>query len=133
MINKTEKREVKRAIEKLRRNPPKVTPQDHAHAQRLLDQNKKFEESKDRDIERERKALAKDVAGFVHTQFNGVGTLFHGFGEGKKALCSICEQHESQMHNMNDGQWYCSEHRWFGNLSKEQQKKERVCLSQKKN
>lgn len=96
----------------------------------MFQKHKEYEAEKDRDIAREQKAFSKDLAGFVYNRIKGVGQIFHGFGEGKarSILCSICEQHESQMFNMKDGKWYCTEHRWFGDLNNGQQQKERKCL-----
>lgn len=134
MIDKSKKREILRRAEQLKKNPPKITQEHHDGAKKLLEQNKKFYESKDRTLANERKAFAKDVGDWTHNQIKGVGKLFHGFGEGKKTLCAFpgCGKHEGQMFNMNDGQWYDSEHRWFGNLTQEQQERERSqCLSTK--
>ena len=131
MLSRHDKREAMKRVEELQRNPPKVLPQHIEGAKQLLEQNKKFEAEKDRDIKRELQGLSKDCASFVHNRVNGVGQLFHGFGQGKRVLCSICEQHDSSMFNMNDGQWYCAEHRWFGNLTDEQKERERTCLSSK--
>lgn len=121
-MNKINKEKALQRIKELRKNPPKVTEEHHKGAARMLEQHKKFEESKDRSISNERKGLAKDVASFVYNQVNGVGQLFNGIGEGKKHRCSICK--ERAVFNTNDHKWYCAEHRWFGNLSEEQQKKE---------
>ena len=104
-------------VEQLRKQAVNVTAEHFAGAKKLLDQHNAFEAAKDKDVANERKALAKDVAGFVHNQYNGVGVLFHGFGEGKRTTCEICKEHQSSMYNQKDGRWYCAEHRWFGNLS----------------
>lgn len=125
MITKENKKKILARAQQLKKNAPKVTEEHKRQAAELFKKHQEFERSKDRSIENERKGLAKDVAGFVHTHLNGVGQLFNGFGEGKKVVCCLCKEHKGQMHNMKDGQWYCAEHRWFGNLTKEEQEKER--------
>mgnify|MGYP001591228163 FL=1 len=129
MLSKEDKRIAYRRIEEIRRNPPKITREHWDHADKLLKQNEAEEAKKDKDIKGELKDLSKDLSGFVYNQISGVGKIFHGIGEGKKSVCSVCEQHESRMYNMKDGKWYCQEHRWLGNLKTEQQEKERSCLS----
>jgi len=123
MISNEDKRIAYRTIEKLRKNPPKVTQEHRDGAKKLLEQHKANEAEKDRDIRREVKDFSKDLAGFVHTHLNGVGELFHGIGDGKKVDCSHCGNHSSQMYNMNDGKWYCHEHRWLGDLNDEERKR----------
>ena len=118
-------------IQELKKNPPRILPEHRAGAKRLLDQHNAHEIEKERDIARERKALAKDVASFAFNHTVGIGQIFHGIGEGKKNKCHICEEHKSQMFNMKDNQWYCSEHRWFGELNEEEKEKELLCLKTK--
>lgn len=128
MLDAESKRIARRRVEELRRNPPKVTQADIEGADRLFKEHQDFEAAKDRDIERERKALAKDVGSFAYNQISGVGQLFHGIGEGKvnKIKCQFpgCGAHEGEMYNMKDGKWYCGHHKSFGNLTKEQKQKE---------
>ena len=113
-------------IEKLRRNPPKVTRQHWDQAGELLKRDKEIKDEKDRDIRREIKDFSKDLSGFVYNRIKGVGEIFNGFGEGraKEIKCSFCEQHESIMHHMKDSKWYCPAHKWFGDLTEEQKQKE---------
>ncbi len=94
-------------------------------AKKLLENHKAIEAEKDKDIKREIKDFSKDLSGFVHNHLNGVGEYFHGIGEGKKVNCKLCDRHESTMYYCKDGKWYCPEHRWFGNLTKEQKDNER--------
>lgn len=128
MMSREDKFKAEKMINDLRRNPPRLTKSDWAAGKKALQDHKDHEARKDEDIKREIGDLSKDLSGFVYNQINGIGALFHGIGEGKKVLCSICLKHESTMHNMNDGKWYCSEHRWFGDLNEEQKEKERKCL-----
>lgn len=132
MLSNEDKRIAGKRIAELRKNPPRLTKSDWAAGRKALQEHNKNEERKDKDIKREIGDLSKDLAGFVHNQINGVGKVFHGIGEGKKVICSFCEQHEARMFNMNDGKWYCQEHRWFGNLNEEQKRKEQSCLSTKR-
>lgn len=126
MITANDKRLAEKAIHELRRNPPKITQADREGGERLFKEHQRFEDQKERDIRSETKDFSKDLAGYVHNQINGVGDMFNGIGSGKKAICkfSKCGKHESQMFNMADGKWYCSEHKWFGRLNKDQKQKE---------
>lgn len=126
MIDKETKRLAKKKVEELRRNPPRITKEHLDGADKLLQKQKEFEKKKDLDIVRERQAFSKDIAGYVHNHINGVGVLFHGIGEGKKVVCAFpgCGKHEGTMFNMNDGKWYDSEHKWFGNLTEQQKERE---------
>jgi len=129
-LSKDDIRIAKKRSQDLRRNPPKVTQEHRNKAKDLEKQQIAFEESKDRDIVRERKALSKDIAGYVYNQYQGVGAKFHGIGEGKKVYCAFpgCGKHEGTMHNMKDNKWYDSEHRWFGDLNEQEKEKELSCL-----
>lgn len=113
----------------LKKQTPKVTQADIEGGKRMLEKVKGFEESKDQSIKTELTGLAKDVGNFVYNATHGVGKLFYGFGEGKRHICSVCL--ETAIFNTRDSQWYCSDHRWFGNLTTEQQEKERACLYSK--
>ena len=128
MLKSHDIRAANQMIEKLRRNPPKVTREHWDQAGKLLEKDKALKAEKDRDISREIKDFSKDLSGFVHNHVNGVGAVFHGIGEGKakNITCSFpgCGKHESTMYNAKDGKWYDSEHRWFGNLNEEQKQKE---------
>ena len=130
MLSREDKRLAHKQIDELRRNPPKITQEHVDGAKKLFKQHEAHEAQKDRDIRREIKDFSKDLSGFVHNHFNGVGAIFHGVGDGKKVICAFpgCGRHESIMHNMKDGKWYDHEHRWFGNLTEEQKQKERKCL-----
>lgn len=130
MLSREDKRSAYRQIEKIRKNPPIITQEHRDGAKQLLKQHEKNETKKDEEIKGELKDFSRDLAGFVHNHTQGVGKIFHGFGVGKKVICRFpsCQKHESQMHNMNDGKWYCQEHRWFGNLTEQQKRKERLCL-----
>lgn len=110
----------------LKKQTPKVTQEHIEGGKKMLEKVIKFDEEKERSHRNEIRGLAEDVGSFVHNAVHGVGELFHGYGEGKKHLCSICL--ENAIFNTMDGRWYCSEHRWFGNLKTEQQEKERTCL-----
>ena len=129
MLNREDERIAYQRIEEINRNPPKITRKDWDFADKLVKEDKDAKAKKSKDVKNELKDLSKDLSGFVYNHISGVGKIFHGIGEGKKSVCSVCEQHESRMYNMNDGKWYCQEHRWLGNLTTEQQEKERSCLS----
>lgn len=134
MLDKESKRIAKKRVEELRRNPPKITQADRDGADRMFKQHQEFEAQKDRDIERDRQAFAKDLAGFTYNHLVGVGKLFHGIGECKtrniKCQFPDCGAHEGEMYNMKDGKWYCSHHKSFGNLTEEQKEKELgLCLN----
>ena len=128
MLNKEQKRLAYQRIEKLRKNPTKVTRSDWIESGKLIEKHKADEAKKEKNIKSELKDFSKDLSGYVHNHLNGVGQLFHGIGQGRarEIRCSFCERHESTMHNTKDGKWYCTEHRWFGNLTEEQKQKERV-------
>lgn len=119
-------------IENIRKHPPKITQEHRDGAAQLLKKHQENEEKKDRESKKEIKDFSKDISGFVYNQIRGIGKVFHGFGEGKKVLCSFpdCGKHESQMFNKKDGQWYCGEHRWFGDLTEKQKQEERNAYQQ---
>ena len=128
MLTREDKRIAHQRINQLRRNPPKVTQEHKDGARKMFQKHKEYEAEKDRDIAREQKAFSKDLAGYVYNHINGVGSVFHGVGDGrvKEITCNFpgCGKHESTMYNSKDGKWYDSEHRWFGNLTEEQKQKE---------
>lgn len=89
----------------------------------MFEKHQEFEREKDRDIARERSALAKDVAGFAFNQINGNGKYFYGKGggiPGKKKYCEVpgCGIHENEMFYTD--KWRCKRH----HLIQDQQKKE---------
>lgn len=131
MISKENKAKALKRIREIEKNPPVITEAHRRHAAKLLEQNKKFYEDKDRGIDNERKAISKDLAGWVHNQYNGVGKVFHGYGEGKmrKIKCWFCGQHCSSEFFSLNGKWYGKEHKQFSNLNEEEQERERKsCL-----
>lgn len=131
---KVDKRAVMRQVENMRKNPPRVLPQHHAEAKKLLDKNKAFYEAKDKDIARERKSVSREIADWTYNQIRGVGKVFHGFGEGKARtlICSFCGEHcSSQWYSVN-GKWFGSEHKQFSELTGDELERERLCLLQKK-
>jgi hypothetical protein len=136
MLDKETIRMARKRAEESRRNPVRITKEHWDGADKLLKEHEAFESSKDKDIERECQALAKDVAGFTYNQVVGIGKLFNGLGEGKakSITCQFpgCGIHEGSMFNMTDGKWYCSHHKSFGNLTEPQKEKELgLCLQTK--
>lgn len=125
-FNMKQNERVEQLRKQLRKQVPKVTQEHIEGGKRMLEQVKKFEEEKDRSAKAELNGLAKDVGSFLYNATHGVGELFNGFGEGKKHHCSICL--EQAIFNTRDSRWYCTDHRWFGNLTTEQQERERSCL-----
>lgn len=125
-LSKEDIRIARRKVAELRKNPPRVSEADRQGAKDMLKQHDAFEKEKQDDIARDRKAVSKDLAGFFYNHTQGVGELFHGIGESRKAYCSFpdCGVHEGEMFNMNDHKWYCRSHKDFGNLTVEQKEKE---------
>lgn len=125
-LSKEDVRIARKKVQDLRKNPTRTTEADRQGAKEMFKKHEAFEKEKDDDIARDRKAVSKDLAGFFYNHTQGVGELFHGIGEGKKAYCSFpdCGVHEGEMFNMKDGKWYCRGHRDFGNLTEEQKEKE---------
>lgn len=134
-LNMDKKQQRIHALKKqFRKQLPKVEQSHIEGAKKLLEQHKKFEESKDRSIKNEMRGLAKDVGNYVYNATHGVGQLFNGYGNGKvrQLICHFCGEHCSdKWTNAKDGKWYGNDHVQFAGLSDEQQEKERACLSSK--
>jgi hypothetical protein len=125
-MDKESKRIAMQTIERIKKNPPKITRQDWDASKKLLAEHMSNEDTKDRHIKSDIDNLSRELAGFAYNSIKGCGKLFYGIGNGKKAICSYCGEHSGQMYNMNDCRWYCSEHKWFGNLTEKQKEKELV-------
>src|SRR3972149_4097613 len=126
MLSREDKYAANKMIHELRSNPPVVTQEHKNEGKKILKQHKENQAQKDREIKGELKDFAKDLSGHIYNKLSGVGQMFHGIGEGKKKDCSYCMQHHTAMYHMSDGKWYCGGHKWFGNLTEEQKRKEQV-------
>ncbi len=125
-------------IESLNRNPPKPTEGHYAQAREMAKKEKarqqSAEESADKYIANEVKEMAKDVAEHFHTRCT-IRQKFSGYGKGKvsKLKCHFCGEHCSdEWTNAKNGKWYGKEHVQFARLTRADQKRERVCLLQRK-
>ena len=76
MLTKEEIRIGRQRVAKLRANPTKITDAARRGADAMLKDQQSWEASKDRSLDNERKALAKDAASFAFNQIRGNFTVF---------------------------------------------------------
>jgi len=89
MLTKEEIRYGKQRVAELRKNPTKITEADRRGADAMLKDQQKWEASKDRSLDNERKALAKDTASFAFNQIRGNFTRFTGTMKIDKNGCGL--------------------------------------------
>ncbi len=137
MLTREENFIAEKQISELRRNPPRPTAAHYAEGKAMelkeRARQKKEREQKAKSTAHEIKEMSKSVAEHFHTRCTST-IKFHGYGEGKvkKLICVFCGEHCSdEWLHIGDG-WYGKEHEQFARLTKSDQKRERVCLLQRK-
>ena len=87
MLTKEEIRIGRQRSAELRKNPTKITEAGRRGADAMFKEQQAWEASKDRSLENERKALAKDTASFAYNQIKGNFTVFAEEGEMADGAC----------------------------------------------
>lgn len=91
--------------------PKKLQGRVHPQAWRDMGNHvKKLEEAKAQKKKSALNELNSIVKEEVHFGYKRLA-VHGGYGPGVRKICCICNEHDSIMENMPDGNWYCQEHK----------------------
>jgi hypothetical protein len=118
-------KDLRGASKKWRSLPQKEKRAISEKVERMTQEVEAFDQEKERNIKTKLKDLSYEAAGYCDKKIVRAGVSLIVDGAGKKAICSVCIEHESVMSRMPDGAWYCQKHKSLWDCPEDEKKNER--------